>query len=71
MPIQLLKHMYNARFTYLIIFLSVIFIGLSPEALEAQNRKTSDPQFKELMRQAQQKDTPVDWQRVIENARKP
>lgn len=69
MPIQLLKHMYNARFTYLIIFLSVIFIGLSPEALEAQNRKTSDPQFKELMRQAQQKDTPVDWQRVIENAR--
>ena len=69
MLVQLLKHMFNARLTYVILFLSVFLIGLPAEALQAQHRKTSDLPFKELMQQAQQKDTPADWQRVIENAR--
>lgn len=69
MLVQLLKHMFNARLTYVILFLSVFLIGLPAEALQAQHRKTSDLSFKELMQQAQQKDTPADWQRVIENAR--
>ena len=55
MLVQLLKHMFNARLTYVILFLSVFLIGLPAEALQAQHRKTSDLPFKELMQQAQQK----------------
>lgn len=53
MLVQLLKHMFNARLTYVILFLSVFLIGLPAEALQAQHRKTSDLPFKELMQQAQ------------------
>ena len=62
--------MYNALLTYFItIIFSVFLIGLPVEALQAQSHKVSDPQFKELMQQAQRKDSPTDWQLVIENAR--
>lgn len=49
MLVQLLKHMFNARLTYVILFLSVFLIGLPAEALQAQHRKTSDLPFKELI----------------------